>query len=79
MTEIKLGTHYTRLTATEIRRRPIVVELHPGFQVLRLKGTRTAYHVSHEAVFNLAARIAAERARQERIEARKAKKRGEAR
>jgi hypothetical protein len=55
------------------RYRKIVLEPKPFFLEVRLSGTRTRFPVSYEAIYQLAARIAADRERAERKERRKMK------
>ena len=53
--------------------REIVVEPTPYLVTIRLKGCRQRLTVSYGAIYNLAAKIAAEQQRKERIEKRKQK------
>jgi len=46
--------------------REVILEPHPYTVVVRLKGMRQRYEVSYAGIYNLAARLAAEKARQER-------------
>ena len=52
--------------------RPIVIELHPSGALVRLKGRRTAYGLSYEAIYDAAVRAAVRAARAEKQQ----KKRG---
>ena len=64
-------------TRDEIRERgqyrPVCVEAHPDFAVLRLKGTRHRLTLTWAAMYSLAAKQAADQARRDR----KAKKAGD--
>lgn len=66
MTQIRSNTRVVRETGTLIRQRPLVVELHEFMLGVRLKGSRWAYQVDYESIFQLGAKKAAERARAER-------------
>ncbi len=46
--------------------RPVIIEAHPGYAVLCLKGPRTRYEICYGTVYQQAARIAAERRRAEK-------------
>jgi hypothetical protein len=48
-----------RERAVLIRRRPLVVELHPRFVALREKGMRQRFTVGYDAIFDLARKPAA--------------------
>jgi len=66
MTRIRSNTRVVRETGTFICQRPLVVELYEFMLSVRLKGTRWAYEVNYESIFQLGARKAAERARADR-------------
>jgi hypothetical protein len=75
-----LAERKTRLvfeTSDQVREcgawRPVIVEAHAGYAVLRLKGLRGRFEICYGTVYQQAARIAAERARAEK---KAAKKRG---
>lgn len=55
-----------RETAVTERGRPLLVELHPGFLVLRLKGLRQRWSISYGGVFWAAVKAAVEQERAER-------------
>ena len=67
MTQIKAQAPTRRETATCYRGRPLMVELRPGYLVIRQKGRRAGYEIDYRAIFEAAAKI---RARQEREEKR---------
>jgi len=67
----RIGRPIVRETAARERGRPLLVELHPGFLALRLKGTRQRWPISHEAVFWSAVKLAAEKQREGRMKDRK--------
>lgn len=46
--------------------RQIVIEAHPGYCYLRLKGSRRRYPICYAAIFHRAAEMAAEQAQKER-------------
>lgn len=56
--------------------RAILVECSPRFVTVRLKGTRSRYHVEWDAVMSLALKQAAAAARREKLAAKDAKKKG---
>lgn len=63
MTVLKSTAPLVRETAVHVRRRPVILELHPGFLVVRLKGLRSVrYPISYDAIHDLGARIAARNA-----------------
>lgn len=62
-----------RETAALERGRPLLIELHPGFLVLRPKGTRQRWSISYHAVFWMAVKAEVEERRAER-QAAKAKR-----
>ena len=51
MTKLTRDNSITRETATWIRRRPLVIELHPDYMILRTKGTREKYSIPYDSVF----------------------------
>lgn len=63
---MKVSTVITRETAGMERGRPIMIEVHAGHLVLRLKGTRKRYALSYEGIFWAAAKAEAEHMRRER-------------
>ncbi len=58
------------------RTRPLVIELHPTYLTIGLKGCRgtSAHTISFEGIYWSAAKLAAERKRLEKLAARKNKK-----
>jgi hypothetical protein len=56
--------------------RAVILEPSPYLVAVRLKGLRQRYEVSYAGIYAFAARIAADKARQERAERRKAKRSG---
>jgi hypothetical protein len=58
MTKLQPGKPLIRETAAMDRRDPIVVELHPKYIELRLKGKRSGVTVDYEAVLDLGRRLA---------------------
>ena len=50
-----------RLTAVATRGRPLTIELHPLFLVLRPKGLKTGYVLDYDAAFDLAQKLAVRR------------------
>lgn len=56
--------------------RSVVIEARPRYAVVHLKGTRTRFTASWDAIYHLAARIEADRLRREKAEAKKTKKGG---
>lgn len=67
-----------RETAIEQRdagkRRPIVLTIHPGYLEIGLKGMRRKMTVAYDAIYSLACKQAANQARLEKLEAKKARK-----
>lgn len=65
-----------RETATVERGRPLLIELHPGFLVLRPKGTRQRWFISYETIFwtTVKATVEERRAEKQRQKAAKAKR-----
>ena len=69
MTTIK--RRIVRETGVTERGRPLVVELHPGGLIIRLKGTRHRWPISYESILWLAVKVAAEAQRAETMTKRK--------
>jgi hypothetical protein len=75
----RLAARRTKLTFetdSAIRNREIVVHPHPTVCGVRLKGTRTVFEISWHTIYVHAAAIAAEKLREERKAARKARRAG---
>lgn len=53
--------------------RPLVIQIHATYVSIRGKGCRSAYVVTMDQIYNLGARNAAEAARREKMEAKRAK------
>jgi len=66
MTKLKTDSPVSRETATVYRGRPLIVQLYPGFVVLRPKGTRQSYSIDYRAVYEAAGKIAARIAKEEK-------------
>jgi hypothetical protein len=73
-----LAERKTRLvfeTSDQVRERgawrSVIVEAHPGYAVVRLKGLRGRFEICYGTVYQAAAHIAAERNRRERANKRK--------
>jgi hypothetical protein len=64
-----------RETASTYRGRPLIVELHPGYLILRQKGTRRAVSVDYGAVLDLGYKIMARAERAEKMKAKLERKR----
>jgi len=67
----------TRLTASHIRERglrPLVVTLYPGYMMIRPKGLRRGLSIDYVTIYQKAAQIESARMRQEKAEAKKARK-----
>lgn len=76
----KIERPLLRETAAVDRGRPLLIELHPGFLVLRPKGTRQRWSISYQAVFWMAVKTEVEERRAERQRQKAAKaKRGSSR
>jgi hypothetical protein len=58
------------------QRRQVVIELHPTFATLRLKGTRTSFDLSYSSAFVVAVKAADAAKRREKAEAKKTAKGG---
>lgn len=54
---IRTGTNEEWETATEYRGRPIIVELHPRYLTLRLKGKRDEVTIDYATVLEVAYKI----------------------
>lgn len=82
LTDITPKRAITRRTGQMIRDggkvRSIVVQLFPGYMLLRGEASSKKYPISYSAVYELAAANAAERLRKERKEKLKAKREGRA-
>ena len=63
----------TRETATYYRGRPLVLELHPGYLVLRQKGKRHRVSVEYGAILEFGYKILARIEKANKAEARRAK------
>jgi hypothetical protein len=63
---LKITRCLVRETAAADRGRPLVVELHPGFVVFRLKRTRYRYSADWHTLYRFAQRAEAERVVAER-------------
>jgi hypothetical protein len=59
----KIERVITRETAAVERTRPLVVELHPHYAVIRVKGTREFHVVHWDAILSLGRRLDAREAR----------------
>jgi len=68
-----------RVTAASYGGRPLIVELHPGFVILRLKGKRHQVSVDYQSIMDLGYRILARQEQAERPKARDALRKGERR
>jgi hypothetical protein len=58
---LRITRRLVRETAAADRGRPLVVELHPGFVVFRLKRTRHRYSADWHTLYRFAQRAEAER------------------
>lgn len=58
MTTIKSDRILRRETATKVRQRPIIVELHPSFIQIYEKGKRVRFSAPYDVVYDLARRVA---------------------
>jgi hypothetical protein len=68
---VKIGRPIVQKTAASERRRPLLVDLHPGYLVLRLKGTRHRCPISYKSVVSSAVKGAAEKRRKTTMKQRK--------
>jgi hypothetical protein len=75
-TQITTERTVTRETATVYRGRPLIVELRPGYLVLREKGKRARFTMDYAAIYERSMKIVAEQARLEKLKARKLRRRG---
>ena len=66
MTKLTRDNPITRETTTWIRRRPLVIELHADYMLLRTKGTREQYSISYDAIFWSAVKKSVDHARAEK-------------
>ena len=66
MTTIKPETPVKRETAATVRRRHVIVELHPQHNVLRLKGERHSFTLTYERLIWRCYQMAAEQLHKER-------------
>lgn len=58
--------------------RPIIIELHPSWVVVRLKGTRrSCYSITYDGIFMAAAKLEARRAQEEKRASRSRRKGGD--
>jgi hypothetical protein len=48
-----------RETATEVRKRPLIIELHPSYIAISEKGTHRQFSVPYDAIYDLARKLAA--------------------
>jgi hypothetical protein len=71
MTTIKPEAPLRRETGLYYRGHVLIVELHPGYLVLRQKGRRDRVSVDYQAILELGYRIRAKQAAIERAEKRK--------
>jgi hypothetical protein len=71
----KITRCLVRETAVSDRGRALVIELHPGYVIFRLKGTRQRYAIDWEALYRFAQRREAERFLAERYSKRKTRRR----
>ena len=55
--------------------RQVVIQAEPHYAIIRLKGTRTTFPISYEAIYHHAAKIQSERVRAEKRAAKKGGKR----
>jgi hypothetical protein len=74
MTQIKPESPLRRETGTYYRGRPLLIELHPGYAVLRRKGTRQRVAVSYDAILEFGYKILARQAALEKAERKKQKR-----
>lgn len=74
MTKLTRDNSITRETATWIRRRPLVIELHADYMVLRTKGTREQFSISYDSIYWSAVKRSVEHARAEKRTLRQAKR-----
>ena len=72
MTPLKPGG-LARKTSVQIKGRDLIVELFPGYLKIRESRCRTSFPITWNSVYIQAARIAAERKRQEKKEKKEGK------
>jgi hypothetical protein len=72
MTTLKPASKLTRETSAYYRGRALVIELHPGYCSVRLKGTRQAVSVDYRTVLETGYKVLARQAAAEKA----ARKRG---
>jgi hypothetical protein len=63
-----------RETAARERGRVIIIELHAGYMVLRLKGLRQRHSLAYDALYWRAQKAEADRIRMEKAQARRKRK-----
>ena len=71
----KITRRLVRETVVSDRGRPLLIELHPGYVIFRLKGTRQRYAIDWEALYRFAQKREAERVLTERYAKRKTRRR----
>jgi hypothetical protein len=74
MTKLNPSNTVVRETAVSERGRPIVVELHPAFLVLRLKGLRDSHFIAYDALLWRSMKNSAERIQSERLARRRGRR-----
>jgi hypothetical protein len=74
MVTIKPASKLTRETAAVYRGRALVIELHPGYCSVRLKGTKQAVSVDYRTVLETGYKILARQAASEKAARRKGKR-----
>jgi hypothetical protein len=67
----KITRCLVRETTVRDHGRPLLIELHPGYVIFRLKGTRQRYAIDWESLYRFAQRREAERVVAERYSKRK--------
>lgn len=73
MTTIDPAHPVRRETAEVSRRRPLIVELHPRYAVLREKGRRHSVDVPYSAMLALGYKLLAKQKREEKLATRQKK------
>ena len=66
-----------RETAACYRGRPLIVELHPGYLVLREKGTRRAVTVDYKTALEVGYKLLARQQQADRVKERGARRKGQ--
>lgn len=61
MTKLTSQNTVTRETATIYRGKPLVIDLHSGYVLIRRKGERSGYPIDYAAVYEAAGKLAARR------------------